>query len=89
MAVMEGDVLLEESRAEEDTLYVMHVCAPQQEGYLLNYLVMLYLHGVCFSRGSLPISEDSPIVSTQYIYNEKRSHKKHFKEIRKQCEEWQ
>ncbi len=68
----------------------MHV--PQQEVYLLNYLVILYLHGVCFSRGGLPIGKDSPIVSTQDIYNEKRrGGKKHVQERKKQCEieEWQ
>ena len=35
----------------------------------MNYLAKLYLHGVCFSRGGLPIGEDSPIISTQYIFD--------------------
>lgn len=47
------------------------VCAAARS--LLNYLAALYLHGVCFSRGGLTIGKDSPIVSTEYIYNGKKN----------------
>lgn len=70
---MEGAVLSRRAGGQGDSLYdKCVVCLPQLEFYLLNYLAILYLHGVCFSRGGLPIGKDSPIVSTQYIYNEKR-----------------
>lgn len=76
--MMEGALL--SRRAEKQPLYKKkkYMCvAAQQEVNLLNYLAILYLHGVCFSRGGLPIGKDSPIVSTQYIYHEKR--RKHVK----------
>lgn len=68
MTMMEGAFL--SRRAEKQPLYKKSICvSAQQEVNLLNYLAILYLHGVCFSRGGLPIGKDSPIVSTQYIYN--------------------
>lgn len=71
---MEGDVLI--VGAEKGIYYLKKekkknvcatMCMPKQEVDILNYFGTLYLHGVCLSRGSLPIGKDSPIVSTQYI----------------------
>lgn len=69
-----GSRPIKKNRGGRGIVYTIRVrvCLPQPEVYLLNYLVILYLHGMCFSGGGLPIGKDSPIVSTQYIYNEKR-----------------
>lgn len=72
---MEGGVLCGQAGMQPLYIKIVHVCicvSAQQEVDLINYLAVLYLHGVCFPRRGLPIGKDSPIVSTQYIYNERR-----------------
>lgn len=52
----------------------MYMCASATAINLPSELFneVQYLHGVCLSRGGLPIGKDSPIVSSQHIYNERR-----------------
>lgn len=81
MAMTEADI--KSGQAEEETVFKkeenvrVSLCShvPHCEGYLLNFLAALYLHGVCLSWGSLPIGKDSPIVSAQYIWSEEEETK--------------
>ena len=57
----------DKKRNEKTAHVTVCMCVPRQKVWLLNYLAILYLHGVCFSRGGLSICEYSPIISTQYI----------------------
>ncbi len=67
----------------------VHVCATARSlPFELFNSVVLYLHGVCFSRGGLPISKDGPIVSTKYIYDEKRTKRSVFKKNTKEETMW-
>lgn len=52
----------------------MYMCASATAINLPSELFneVQYLHGVCLSRRGLPIGKDSPIVSSQHIYNEIR-----------------